>query len=515
MKPLRYRAFAAFVLAILVNLPAQASAEWLRADSKHFILYSEGSEGELRRFADDAEKFDALLRGWFKAGAHEDASRLPIFILEDTDAVSRLRGVSDGSLGGFYTGNTEGAFAVSSRERAQSEYQSTARQVLFHEYAHHFFTRYVPDSYPLWLFEGFAEYFSYTTFSRTEGYTVGNVAKARAYGLLDGDRLPIKRILTGDLEGLNAMQSDVFYGRSWLLTHALISTPEGLAKLDRYMRAFGSGSTPEEAAVEAFGSLDDLDSELLRLTRRGLTSFTSKNALPYDGTVTVTRLSPMESDLLEARIARRASIYPAQALARAAALAASAPDNPAVLAELAQAEFAVGEETEDKAVGRAHFGAAQAAADLVLAVDPKNVAALMTKGLTILEMGDGSPSDADVAEARKLFVRANNADPSNPQALYEFYRTYSEYGKRPPDVAIQGLEAAFGRAPEIVDYRVELAMAYADQGKFEPALSLVQFLAFHPHYSKQGKDLVEKIEKMRSDRADYDGSTDAEGEGSA
>ncbi|MXO58599.1 hypothetical protein GRI89_03460 [Altererythrobacter salegens] len=484
--------------------PAGAQAEWLRADTKHFILYSDGREAELTKFAVEAEKFDSLLRSWFKVGEHEDAIRLPVFIMKDSETVSKLRGVEKGALGGFYQALPEGAYALSNRAKPVSKFSGTGQQILFHEYTHHFFTRYVSGSYPTWLFEGFAEYFSTTTFDKDDSYTVGNIANSRAYGLTAGQNLPIERILTDGLTGLNRQQTDVYYGRSWLLTHHLMSDAAGRAQLSEYVKAFNSGTPPREAAESTFGPFEKLDQDLVALTRKGMVAFSSKEPIGYDPTVRITPLDTVDSELLELHINRIVQFQPDETLSKLRALAAIAPDRVGVLAELARAELETARKAGSAEATAIAVAAAEGTADKVLALDPDNVSAAMTKGLAILEHDDGNPSDEDVAAARKMFVKANNADPEEPRPLYEYFRSYAQYSGRPPDIAIQGLEAAFTKAPEIVDYRVALAFAYANLGRFDEAMSLVRYLAYHPHMAEHGKRLIEQLEKMREQREEFE-----------
>jgi hypothetical protein len=292
-------------LALAACAPMAASAEWLRADTKHFVIYSDGRQSELEQFAIEAEKFDAMLRRRLNVPTEYGDSSLPIYILSNSEKVSKLRGVPKGYLGGFYTAPVEGAFAISNRERPSSPLSGTGQEILFHEYTHHFFTRYVTGSYPIWLFEGLAEYFSTTEFDREHGFTLGNVANGRAYGLMQRDPLPIGRILTGSLDGLDARERDMFYGRSWLLTHMLMSSAEGRQMLGGYLRDFGSGVSLEDAATRNFGDIEELDKKLVKLTREGLPAFKSTLPIEFDAAVSITELDKIDSERIELQLNRR------------------------------------------------------------------------------------------------------------------------------------------------------------------------------------------------------------------
>ncbi|HEX8525987.1 MAG TPA: hypothetical protein VF689_03310, partial [Allosphingosinicella sp.] len=69
------------LLAIL--LPAGAEARWREASSRHFIIYSEQSESELRTFAEQLERFDRALRVQLRRPDPDrsPATRLTIYVL--------------------------------------------------------------------------------------------------------------------------------------------------------------------------------------------------------------------------------------------------------------------------------------------------------------------------------------------------------------------------------------------------------------------------------------------------
>jgi hypothetical protein len=66
-------------LALVALTPASALAEWRRAESAHFVVYSDGSERSLREYTAKLERFDALMRlrfgGWL-TGRSTMAARL-------------------------------------------------------------------------------------------------------------------------------------------------------------------------------------------------------------------------------------------------------------------------------------------------------------------------------------------------------------------------------------------------------------------------------------------------------
>ncbi|MBO9602683.1 MAG: hypothetical protein J7496_09280 [Novosphingobium sp.] len=482
---------------------AAAKASWTRAETKHFIFYSSGKPAELEDFAIETEKFDAMLRLRFNIPQDEIVNRLTIYVLPHGEDVATLKGVPKSGLEGFYQASAEGSFAVTNRDKPAGQYDGSGQQVLFHEYTHHFFARYLPNAYPVWLFEGFAEYYSTTTFKKDGTFTVGSPVWNRAYGLVEGKPMPIRDVLFKGLEGLDRAQTDIFYGRSWLLTHKLMSSPEGLKTLDSYIADLGHGLDPKEAAQKDFGDLDALDQAVEKEERTGLPMFVSKLPISFDPGYSAVELDDAQSRLVELQLQRRAQDDKHGALEGLRALAADYPDRPEILFELAEAEYEVARHGEEEAE-KTGLAAADAAIDRVLALDPKHVRANILKAQVMLDRKGPDATDDDFAASRKYLVKANRADPNDPLPLYLYYRSYADIGVKPPAIALDGLSQSFERAKEVVDFRVALAFALAGEGRFDEAIQLTGFLVNDPHGAAQGRQIMDELLQMKQNFAKHE-----------
>lgn len=78
---------------LLLLTPAVAHAEWREAVSKHFIVYSEGSEAELRKSVLHLEKFDRLLRLMLDV-PQDHPIKLRVYLVRDAQAVGRRWGTA-------------------------------------------------------------------------------------------------------------------------------------------------------------------------------------------------------------------------------------------------------------------------------------------------------------------------------------------------------------------------------------------------------------------------------------
>ena len=124
------RPVALFCLALLASLLAgavPAKAEWRRAVSNHFIIYSEASDEGLRAVAERLERFDGLLRRLTPVPAGEAARRLTIYMPRSVAAIEQL--VGRPGVGGFYTADATGPFAVAPRLSVERRFRGRCRAV--------------------------------------------------------------------------------------------------------------------------------------------------------------------------------------------------------------------------------------------------------------------------------------------------------------------------------------------------------------------------------------------------
>lgn len=487
-----------------------AEAKWLRADTDNFIIYSEGSERDLRDFATNLQRFDSTLRFRFKVPVGKDASPLPIYLLSRAEDAGRLMsGKRGSSIAGFYTPDPEGSYAVSNRQEVGGRLGTDqSQQTLFHEYAHHFMKRYVHVALPAWFIEGFAEYYSTVDFTRDGKAEIGRPAYGRAYGLLEMPKIPAERLL---LERPGAMrdsgQTDVYYGRAWILTHMLYNDPARVGQLGAYIDAINRGEDGKKAAIDAFGDLAQLDKDLNRYLVRPITYRTSAEPIAISGAITITPLSVAEDALTPLRLERMSAdndedrlVKVRDALRRLSTLY---PGDAGVWFELAMAEWEIDEEKRDLA-------AVRTATDRAIAINATHVRANVLLGrLLAIELDKKNDfSAAAWRDARKPIALANRTDPDDPVPLYAYFESFVAQGVNPPDIAIQGLAQAFALAPENIQTRITYAFALANKGEYDTAIQLAKSVAFDPH-GGGGEELLGQLEAMR-DRSKGKSGTAAE-----
>ena len=512
---------SARVCAVLLALCTLARADmavagpWLRADTHNFIIYSAGSDKQLRDYAVQVEKFDALLRLMFKVPPDPHPRRLTIYLLAEQEKVAALYGDSSGGTAGFYHTDPFGTFAVGHHEQSSSRYELSGSSVLLHEYAHHFMFHNSAFAYPTWYVEGFAEYVSSASFAEDGSWTLGRPLQYRAYSLLNyASALTLRDMLTkATTDG-----GDLFYGKSWLLVHMLRNTPERGRQFDSYLRAMSQGKPAKDAAA-AFGDLEGLDRDLQRYMANRLKYLSSRDALAYDPAIAVSALDTVHGRLLELDLARRNDRDVPKVRDTLARLTQDNPQLADAWLALAQANYQLAgglpmltdnakpadkpakpmESPEKAQVRAAARAAAHVAVDKALALDSGLARAQILKADLLRDelAASGNHTPAAWREVRALIIRANRADTEDPVPLVRWFETYGRLGATPDQPARDGLTKAFLLEPEVAEVRIELAFDMAARGKFDDAIALVEYLARDPHDGRTGAAVLAELQKMR------------------
>lgn len=483
-----------FALLIMLAAPAAAKAEWYEASSTHFRVYAEGSAESVRAFATRLERFDKGMRH-LSSLPDEDlgpANRVTVYVLPGMDSIRRLaRGGRN--IAGFYVPRAGGSVAfVPRRMGGSGPFEVDSETILFHEYAHHFMIQNYAGPFPDWFMEGFAEFNSTARFDKDGGVGFGLPANHRAYGLVSDAALSVETLLASGERKLSREQMEAtIYGRGWLLTHYLTFNEARKGQLAAYLAALSRGVPGTEAARSAFGDLRALDRELRSYVKRPKLSYVQIGAaaLPI-GPVTVRAVSPGEAAIMSLRMQSDRGVNAKEAKALVGDMRRAAgrfPADPVVQSALAEAEYDAGNLAE-----------AEAAADRALAADPKNVQALLYRGMIAMERAsEGKTSDAATwREVRRRLLAANAVDPDDPRPFILFYRSFLKQGIDPTRNAVTGLLRALELAPQDIGLRLMAARQYLIDGKGPEARAALVPVAFNPHSGATGKAIQAIIAKL-------------------
>jgi len=464
---------ARILVALLVLLLGAARADaqaptaqgaWLRAESAHFIVYSQGGERSLRDTVQELESFDATLRRMTRLQGEPPPTKLTVYLLNNQAAMSRLvRGAA-----GFYMARSEfiGAFALRRSDSAE-----WTQHVLFHEYTHHFMLQNFPQAYPRWYVEGFAEYMSTVEFTRGT-VVVGRPSQFRGWTLANDTLLPVNELLAPP----RRMTQDavaMFYAQSWLFTHYLFSNNERLRKGYLYLNAISAGEDPIAAFEPAFGMSPDAFYDELRRYRNGRVPYlTYPDRQLEDAEVTITRL-PRSADQLLIPYARLRYAYTDEqrneAISDIRTEAARFPGDAFAVRVQAYAE-----QYENPERAREMLAP-------LLEANPEDAELLFIMGRShVVEAArEGADRRAQMSSARRYFARASRADANHVPTLYFFSRTFE--GEVLSDNGLDALVQAHVLAPYVAEIRLNAGVALMNASRFDEAAVVIRPLIFSPH----------------------------------
>lgn len=503
-------ALLAFVALVLLA-PTPARAQWLRAETDHFVIYGAGSERALRAYAEKVERFDFFLRTYYPIRVDHEIPKLEIYLADGRrDMLLAEPGIS-ASVGGFYSPNSGRIHAVVNTESEMGDH------VIFHEYGHHFMFQMAATAYPSWFVEGFAEYYA-TADIRPDRIQFGRHSEGRMLMFVQqpvNSWAPMADVLKWRISGSGRYRAGDYYAQAWGLTHYFMSTPERTRMLGQYLAAVSRGEDSVAAMQAASGRTPDQLQNDMRLYLAGSIQYHTPQIQIPTPAVEVTRLSPTQSTLawLDLRLDREpVKVEPIEPEADETEQARlrrerAMRENAESRAELIRDALAAGERHRDQRLGllvkaRGHRleGRPQAGFELLeplLTADENDPVTLRLAAELLLDQVEAETDPAQATghrrEARTYLTRALDADPLD----FRTYRALNESrnGDRgyPTDNDISTLEVGVTLAPQSFDMRMRLGRAYMARGLYAEAVATVQPVANNPHggsWSRRAKTLV-------------------------
>ena len=491
MKAGRWAAFAAGLL-LAATTATTAEAAWRRAESAHFVVYSEGSEGELRTYVDDLEIFDGLLREMYRVPADAEGSgKLSIYLVDNLGELRRVYPNVDRNIAGFYLASGRDIFAALIKGRQ-------AEHTIQHEYLHHFMLQHRAYAYPAWLIEGLAEYWATADIER-DSVTVGEFSPSRVRNLTGMSWVGMEDLLRRRPGEIGSSEGQaMYYAQAWLLTHYLQRDPKRQPQLASYMKAVGeAGADPVKAMESATGmSARALEGELRRYLGGRIVSerYAFKSAR-QKAAITVTTLSASADDLLLETQALKRPLSKAEGealLATVRTRAARHPDDRLARVALARAELAHG----DRARG-------EAALEAQLKAGPDDAEALTLLATSRMDRADDTPTERTALfnDARRLLARAYKLDPKRYQTVYAAARSRSNARDYPTDADLETVTIAHELAPQVADIRLRAAELALRRGERDLAAQLAGVLANDPHGGGAARAAKALLEQARAPAA--------------
>lgn len=501
----------------------EARAQWLRAETDHFIIYGDTSERALRSYAEKVELFDFLLRSYYPIVVDHEIPKLEIYLADGRRDMLLAEPGIDASVGGFYSPNSSRIHAVVNTESRMGDH------VMFHEYGHHFMFQMAGAAYPSWFVEGFAEYYA-TADVRPDRIQFGRHSEGRMLMFVKqpvNSWAPMADVLTWRISDSGRYRAGDYYAQAWGLTHYFMSTPERTRMLGQYLAAVTRGEDSVVAMQAATGRTPEQLQNDMRLYLGGSIQYQTPQIELPTPSVEITRLSPSESELawLDLRLDREPlkvePIEPREGETdRARARREEVMhENAEFRAALIRDALAAGERHRDSRIGllvaaRAHRleGRSEAGFEVlepVLTAEESDPVTLRLAAELLLDMAKAEADPAQATghrrEAVAYLARALDADPLD----FRIYRALNEsrVGQRgyPSDNDISTLEVGTKLAPQSFDMRMRLGQAYMARGLHAEAIAIVLPVANNPHggsWARRAKTLIASAQAAMGQAAD-------------
>jgi len=368
------RVFAVLFVPALFSLLASANTEkWVEVQTSHFVILTNSGDKQGRRVADEFERMRAVFHKRFPKASVDAASPIIVIAVKDKKEFQTLEPAAYLAQGQL---NLAGLFLPTPDKnyvllRLDAEGKHPYKTV-YHEYTH-FILREAAGWLPLWLNEGWAQFYENTEIKNRE-VSMGEASAEKLMLLRQSRPLPLATLLAVDGNSPyyhEENQGYIFYAESWALTHYLIFKDEqdGTDRLATYVKLVSTNVDSVTAATSAFGDLKTLEGGLREyIAQRKFYYFKMPGATDVDETsFRIRSATPSQADVIRADF------------------------------------LAYNQRPKD----------ARALLDRVLRDEPNNVAAHETMGLAALREGK-------FEEAAKWYEQALNLDSQSFLAHYYF-----------------------------------------------------------------------------------------------
>ena len=230
----------------VLGASAAAAQTWTSAESEHFEVYTTGGDRTARDALTYFERVHAFFTDFMKIAPQTKArTRLIVF-------------TGDRQFAPYRPGELTVAFYQSGPERdyiVMRALDNEAYPIVVHEYVH-LVLRHSPGTYPVWLNEGLAEFFS-TIAPEGNRMGIGKPPLGRlAYITQEASMMPLDRLFGvthASPEYRGRSHVGVFYSQSWALTHMLFVDSRYRAGTGEFTRLVVNGMPSGDALMKVYG----------------------------------------------------------------------------------------------------------------------------------------------------------------------------------------------------------------------------------------------------------------------
>lgn len=232
-----------------------AGTGWIRLETRHLTIFTQGNERKARDKAVEMERFIAGLDALFPQ-ARPHRTPLTIVLFADAAQFAAYTPVVNNvaqPVGGYFTRLPHRGVIAMPLEGETVH----VRRTIFHEGVHWYFS-FLPAGRPPWFDEGLAEVLS-TFEQRRREDLIGRAIDEHVLALTYFVRPPLAELFRTPREALNyneAVRTGAFYALSWAFVHYAIFGQGGTGanSLATYLNELQKGTETKEAFGRAFGA---------------------------------------------------------------------------------------------------------------------------------------------------------------------------------------------------------------------------------------------------------------------
>jgi hypothetical protein len=468
-------------------------SEWFRADSPHFVVYSDAREEDVIELLKNLEKLDHLLRIYtLPVGqAQLQEPKLTLYYHGRAGALRDIDASLPANAIGLYSSCTSGVqgFGVALEriaslgdEQLEKSPMNDSLSYVFEAYARHFLYRHTDIRTPASFIEGFAQYFSTVRFSEQQ-MVLGRVPKSiasylrflddgRQYSLEYDDVLQQNTANARNYAGPDGVQLE-FEAKSWLLTHFMFSSEDNRKRLNQYLVLAGRGESPSAAFERAFDlKTHDIGKTMWRYGLRGFQAVRVAHPSLPAARVSIHSLPRAAGEFVLANAALKSCPdQPAGELLlqKVTALAARFPGDDLARLTLSRAQIDWGNPLD-----------ALPSLKAILQADDANFEARYLLGMANLRLAERSEGNAKrsyLHAALSEFKHTRVLSPQSPEAALAAFKAEVATTDDPGGAALDGVIEAWQATREVDTLARSAALVYAYTGRADAAHQLLGSLA--------------------------------------
>jgi tetratricopeptide (TPR) repeat protein len=264
---MKSRSVVFFFLLVFLSVSALAAPEqWVEVRSSHFTVLTDSNEKRGRDVLDQFERMRWVFQTLFPNINVDPAAPIVVFAAKNGKIFQAFEPeayLAKGqlSLAGYFLSTQDRNYVLLRLDAEQEHPYAT----IYHEYTHLQFKS-ASDWMPLWLNEGFAEFFQNTDIHHKDVLlgqpSIDDIEYLRQQKLIP---LPVLfKVDAGSPYYHEEQKGSVFYAESWALTHYLQVTDKekGTNRVFDYVRLMSHHEDSVAAAEKAFGDLSQLQRAL-------------------------------------------------------------------------------------------------------------------------------------------------------------------------------------------------------------------------------------------------------------